>query len=92
MNMMNYDRKALKERAKASLRGARPRTWKVTLLYWLLVALIPGAISFALQWVGQSGIFAYLKELYTDPVGWSMRTRRWIPMTCWATTEVSTCL
>ena len=73
MNMMNYDRKALKERAKASLRGARPRTWKVTLLYWLLVALIPGAISFALQWVGQSGIFAYLKELYTDPVGWSMR-------------------
>lgn len=37
MDMLNYDRKALKERAKVSLRGVQPRTWKVTLLYWLLL-------------------------------------------------------
>lgn len=72
MDMLNYDRKALKERAKVSLRGVQPRTWKVTLLYWLLVALIPGAITLIIQWVSGSGVFAYLQRLYTDPVGWSM--------------------
>lgn len=73
MNVMNYDRKVLKERAKASLRGVQPRPWKVTLLAWLLVGLIPGIITFALQLVGNSGIFAYLREIYTDPTGWSIR-------------------
>lgn len=73
MNMMNYDRKTLKERAKASLRGVQPRPWKVTLLYWLLVALIPGAINLVLQFLGNSGFFAYLQAMRTDPVGWSMQ-------------------
>lgn len=70
---MFYDRKALKNRARASLRGVSPRPWKVTLFYWLLVALIPGAITLIVQFASNSGIFAYLQQMYTDPTGWSMR-------------------
>lgn len=73
---MFYDRKALKNRARASLRGIQPRPWKVTLLYWLLVALIPGAITLMIQFANGSGIFAYLgnlQDIYADPTGWSMK-------------------
>lgn len=70
---MYYDRKALKFRARASLRGVQPRPWKVTLLYWLLAALIPGAVTLVLQLVGSSGMFAYWQAMVADPVGWSAR-------------------
>lgn len=70
---MFYDRKALKNRARESLRGVRPRPWKVTLFYWLLVALIPGVITLIIQFASNSGIFAYLQQMYTDPMGWSMQ-------------------
>lgn len=63
MNMMNYDRKALKERARASLRGVQPRPWKVTLVYMLLALVLPVAVSILLQGVGWGKLFAALMEV-----------------------------
>lgn len=60
MNMTNYDRRTLKERAKASLRGVQPRTWKVTLVYLLIASLLPAVLS---MWNQLSGMGAYFDRL-----------------------------
>lgn len=63
MNVMNYDRKALKERAKASLRGTQPRPWKVTLVYLLIASVLPAAVSMIFQIVGSGGMLSKMVEL-----------------------------
>lgn len=63
MNVMNYDRKALKERAKASLRGTQPRPWKVTLVYLLIASVLPAAVSMIFQIVGSGGMLSKMIEL-----------------------------
>lgn len=63
MNAMNYDRKMLKNRAKASLRGIRPRPWKPTLVYLLIASFVPMAVSLVTQLVGSGGMFAQLQEI-----------------------------
>lgn len=63
MNMMNYDRKALKERARASLRGVQPRPWKVTLVHLLLTVGLPLAVSGVLVAVFGGDLVAALIEI-----------------------------
>lgn len=79
MNAMNYDRKALKERAKASLRGTQPRPWKVTIVYLLLASLVPAIISMIVEWVGNSTLMATLMNISTDPEGWATMIERMSP-------------
>lgn len=63
MNAMNYDRKTLKERAKASLRGIQPRAWKPTLLYLLVMVVLPAAVVAVALAVGMGSIFSAVEEL-----------------------------
>lgn len=63
MNVMNYDRKTLKERAKASLRGIQPRPWKPTLVYLLIASILPMVVSLITQMVSNGGLFGNLMEL-----------------------------
>lgn len=68
---MLYDRVSIKRRAKASLRDVAPRPWVVTLVFCLLVSVIPGAISLVVQLVGGNSAFALLQDIYADPEGWA---------------------
>ena len=42
---MNYDRKKIKENAKAAMAAANPKPWLVTLVFLALMAVVPGTIA-----------------------------------------------
>ena len=63
MNAMNYDRKTLKERAKASMRGIQPRPWKPTLVYLLIASILPMVVSMITQMVSSGGLLGNMMEL-----------------------------
>lgn len=63
MNMMNYDRTTLKERARASMRGIQPRPWKPTLVYLLIASILPMVVSMITQMVSSGGLLGNMMEL-----------------------------
>lgn len=70
MNVMNYDRKALKRRAKEYIRDLQPRAWKVTLLYLLLASLIPNIITDLLPHPFQNAMMVLAADISQNPQGW----------------------
>lgn len=70
MNVMNYDRKALKRRAKEYMRDIRPRPWRVTLLFVLLAGLIPGAITALMPDPSRDAVLAIASDIGRDPQRW----------------------
>lgn len=63
MNVMNYDRQTLKKRAKASMKGIRPRPWKPTLVYLLIAGILPMLVSLVTQLMGGGGMLARFQAL-----------------------------
>lgn len=70
MNVMNYDRKALKRRAREYMRDIRPRPWRVTLLFVLLAGLIPGVITALMPDPSRDAVLAIASDIGRDPQRW----------------------
>lgn len=66
MNAMNYDRVTLKSRARASLREANTRPWKVMLVFALLAGFLPGIVVNLLPDANRSAAYAMLYDMIAD--------------------------
>lgn len=67
MSGINYDRVALKERARMSLRKANVRPWKATLVFVLVAAVLPGVITGLLPDANREAAQAMFYDLAVNP-------------------------